>query len=126
VKVARVVSMKPHPNADTLHLAVVDDGSETREIVCGAPNLREGMLGGLALVGATLPAVSKKPLKSATIRGVKSDGMLVSVAELGISEDAAGILELEEGARPGADLSEFLPLEDVVLDLERCGARRWT
>lgn len=118
VKVARVVSMKPHPNADTLHLAVVDDGSGTREIICGAPNLREGMLGGLALVGATLPAVSKKPLKSATIRGIQSDGMLVSVAELGISEDAAGILELEEGARPGADLSEFLPLEDVVLDLE--------
>lgn len=118
VVVARVTGIKPHPNADNLKLAAVDDGCQTMEVVCGAPNLKEGMLSGLALVGATLPAVSNKPLKSAVIRGVKSDGMLVSTAELGMSEDAAGILELETGAAIGADLSDIFPLEDTVLDLE--------
>ena len=118
VVVAAVVEVKTHPNADALHLAVVDDGETLREIVCGAPNVRAGMKSPFAREGAVLPAVSAKPLKKARIRGVESAGMLLSAAELGISDDHTGILELAENAPLGADVHEILPLEDVVLELE--------
>lgn len=118
VVVAKVVEVRSHPNADNLKVAIVDDGSAVREVVCGAPNLRSGMTSALAVPGARLPAVSGKELRRATIRGVESDGMLVSAVELGIGEDASGIMELEDAARVGLDLNELLPLQDVVLDLE--------
>lgn len=118
VVIARVVEVRPHPNADNLQIAAVDDGSGVREVVCGAPNLRAGMTSALALPGAMLPAVSAGRLKKARIRGVESDGMLVSVVELGTGEDASGIIELEDDAPTGLELQEFLPLKDVVLDLE--------
>ncbi|MHB8896958.1 MAG: phenylalanine--tRNA ligase subunit beta [Candidatus Geothermincolia bacterium] len=118
VVVAQVVDVKPHPGADNLMLAVVDDGTSTREVVCGAPNLRPGMKSPLANVGATLPAVMDKPLKKAQIRGVESDGMLLAADELGIGDDHAGIIELSPDAAPGTDVHEVLPLEDVVFELE--------
>ncbi|PKQ28409.1 MAG: phenylalanine--tRNA ligase subunit beta [Candidatus Anoxymicrobium japonicum] len=118
VVVARVVEVKPHQNADNLRIAVVDDGTSVREIVCGAPNLEAGMMSPFAREGAMLPAVSTKPLRKARIRGVESDGMLLSAVELGISDERAGILELPPDTPLGVDLSDILPLEDVVLDLE--------
>ncbi len=118
VVVARVAEVKPHPNADKLLLAVVDDGTVERTVVCGAPNLREGMVSALAVAGARLPEVTSGEFKSATIRGVKSDGMLLSAAELGISDDHSGILELEPGTQAGLDIHDVLPLDDAVLDLE--------
>ncbi len=118
VVVARVNTVKPHPNADKLHVAAVDDGSTLREVVCGAPNLVEGMVSALAVSGATLPAISDKPLRKSKIRGFESDGMLVSAAELGISDDHSGIIELEPGAQVGLDIHDVLPLDDAVLDLE--------
>lgn len=118
VVVASVVEVSPHPNADKLRLAVVDDGSVRRTVVCGAPNLAAGMKSALALPGARLPRVSSSELRKAKIRGVESDGMLVSAAELGISEDHSGIIELEQEAQVGLDVSEVLPVDDAILDLE--------
>ena len=115
---ARVDEVRPHPNADNLLLAMVDDGSAVREIVCGAPNLRAGMRSALAVPGAHLPAVSSRPLKRATIRGVESDGMLVSAAELGMSYEASGIIELEEEVPIGVPVSDVLAVEDTIFDLE--------
>lgn len=118
VVVARVAEVKPHPFADNLRLAIADDGTARRTVVCGAPNLVEGMKSALAVPGARLPEISDKELKKATIRGVESDGMFLSAAELGLSDDHSGILELESVTRVGLDIHEVLPLEDVVLDLE--------
>ncbi len=118
VVVVRVTEVRPHPNADNLRIALVDDGSVKREVVCGAPNLTEGMRSALATPGARLPVVSSKELRRATIRGVDSDGMLVSASELGISDDHSGIIELEPEAQVGLDIHEVLPLDDVILELE--------
>lgn len=118
VVVAQVLEVKKHPGADSLMLAVVDDGAAVREVVCGAPNLSVGMKSPLATVGATLPAVSPKPLKRARIRGVESDGMLLAADELGIGEDHTGIIELPADSPLGTDVHDLLPLEDVVFDLE--------
>ena len=118
VVTGRVVEVRSHPNADNLLLAMVEDGTVVRQVVCGAPNLAAGLKVALALPGARLPAVSSKELRRATIRGVESDGMLVSAAELGISEDASGILEMDPGTPVGVDIHDVLPLEDAVLELE--------
>lgn len=118
VLVCHVIEVRPHPDADNLRLAVVEDGTGTREIVCGAPNLAEGMKAALALPGARLPAVSERELEPATIRGVRSEGMMVSGLELGISDDHSGILELDMNAQVGMDLHEVLPLDDVIFELE--------
>jgi phenylalanyl-tRNA synthetase beta chain len=118
VVVARVTEVAPHPNADSLRIATVEDGTVSRLIVCGAPNLAEGMNSALAVPGATLPAVSAEPLRAVNIRGVDSEGMLLSDAELGISDDHSGIIELGGSAQIGLDIHEVLPLDDVVLDLE--------
>lgn len=118
VIVAQVVDIKPHPNADSLVLAVVDDGTSVREIVCGAPNLFKGMKSPLANVGATLPAVTSKPLKKARIRGIDSEGMLLAADELGMGDDHSGIIELAPEVPLGTDVHEVLPLEDIVFELE--------
>ena len=118
VVAAEVLEVKPHPGADSLMLAVVNDGTSVHEIVCGAPNLRAGMKSPMARVGATLPAVSAKPLKKAKIRGVESVGMLLAGDELGISEDHTGILELAPDTVVGTDVGDLLVLEDVVFELE--------
>lgn len=118
VVVGEVKEVKPHPGADSLMLAVVDDGEEVTEVVCGAPNLRAGMKSPFARVGALLPAVTDKPLKKARIRGVESSGMLLAPDELGLSDDHTAIIELPPEAQVGVDVHEVLPLEDIVLELE--------
>lgn len=118
IVVGRVVQVGPHPNADDLKVVQVEDGTVVREIVCGAPNLREGVKYALAIPGACLPVVSDKELRRADIRGVKSDGMLCSGAELGISEDRSTVVEIEPESEVGMDLHDLLPLQDVILELE--------
>src|SRR5512144_2888049 len=91
VVVARIESVAPHPNADRLRLCTVDAGQRERlSIVCGAPNAAAGMKAPLALVGAKLPGGLE--IKRASVRGVESAGMLCSARELGISDDAAGLM----------------------------------
>ena len=117
VIVGSVTSIRPHPNADKLVLCQVDTGeTEELQIVCGAPNAREGMLAPVATIGATLPV--GLTIKSAKLRGETSQGMLCSEKELGLSGDAAGLMELSTDIPLGAPLSEALGLDDVVFELE--------
>ena len=117
VVVGSVTSIRPHPNADKLVLCQVDTGgTEALQIVCGAPNVREGMLAPVATIGATLPV--GLTIKRAKLRGETSEGMLCSEKELGFSDDAAGLMELSTGIPFGTPLSEALGLDDIVFELE--------
>jgi phenylalanyl-tRNA synthetase beta chain len=123
VVVARVLKVERHPNADRLSLCEVDAGAAGRfNVVCGAPNVKRGMKAALAKVGARLSAGGKSaeappPLQAAEIRGVRSEGMLCSERELGLSDAHGGILALDGAAPVGADLAVYLDLEDTVLDI---------
>ncbi len=127
VVVAKVLKAGRHPNADRLSLCEVDAGDGKHySIVCGASNVRAGMMAAFARVGARLGGVAKEagttldnvtPLEAATIRGVRSEGMLCSERELGFSDEHAGILGLDDDAPLGADLASYLLLEDTVLDI---------
>jgi phenylalanyl-tRNA synthetase beta chain len=115
--VGRVVSCEKHPDADRLSVCAVDVGEAgPRTIVCGAPNVAAGQTVPVALPGATMPGGTT--LGEAKLRGVESSGMILSAAELEIAEESAGILVLDGGAKPGAPLSEALPLAEQVLELE--------
>lgn len=117
VVVARIAQVQSHPNADRLRVCSVDDGSGTPlQIVCGAPNAAEGLVVPLARVGAQLPGGMKiGPVK---MRGVESAGMLCSARELGLSQDHAGLLELDADAPVGEDLRAYLDLDDTVFTLK--------
>ena len=117
VVVGRINSVQKHPKADKLVLCNVDVGSGTgAQIVCGAPNAREGLVAPVALVGAQLP--NGLTIKRAKIRGEESGGMLCSEQELAISDEASGLMELPEPTQIGAPIVEALGLDDVVLELE--------
>jgi phenylalanyl-tRNA synthetase beta chain len=116
-----VDSVSKHPDADRLSVCEVDTGDGRRTIVCGAPNVAAGQMVAVALPGAVLPDGTK--LKKAKLRGVESNGMILSETELEIGEDADGIMVLAEGdeingAGPGAPLAESLPIAQAVLELE--------
>jgi phenylalanyl-tRNA synthetase beta chain len=115
VRVARVLEVLAHPDADRLRLVDVDLGDRTTRVVCGAPNVHDGMLAPFAPAGATLPGGAT--LERRKIRGQVSDGMLCSPRELGLGDDHDGILDLDPDAIPGTDVRELLGLDDVVLDL---------
>jgi phenylalanyl-tRNA synthetase beta chain len=112
----KVISVEPHPDADRLSVCEVDTGDGTRTIVCGAPNVAAGQTVPVALPGATMPGGEK--LGRAKLRGVESEGMILSEAELQIGDDSAGIAVLDDGAAPGSALGEVLPLAEPVLELE--------
>ena len=114
--VGRVLSVERHPDADRLTVCEVDTGDGTRTIVCGAPNVAAGQTVPVALPGALMPGGQK--LGKAVLRGVTSDGMILSEAELELGEDADGIAVLDDGPSPGTALSEVLPLAEPVLELE--------
>src|SRR5882724_3131418 len=116
VVVAQIMDSKPHPNADRLTVCVVDDGSGTkRQIVCGAKNYRVGDKVPLALPGAELTGGLK--IRASKLRGVESEGMLCSAKELGVAEDAAGLLILSPEAKIGTPIRDLFPL-DTILDVE--------
>ncbi len=129
VTVGRVLSVERHPNADRLSLCDVDAGQFGRfRVVCGAPNVHAGMVAPFARVGARLGGLHKAgeaaqsleevpPLQAAEIRGVRSEGMLCSGRELGLSDDHSGILELEGDAPLGGDLASYLDLDETVFDV---------
>jgi phenylalanyl-tRNA synthetase beta chain len=113
----RVLRVDRHPSADRLTVCSVDiGGPEPQAIVCGAPNVAAGQTVAVALPGAVMPDGSV--LGEATLRGVKSSGMILAEDEVGIGEDHAGIMVLLDGARPGAPLSEHLPIADEVIEIE--------
>ncbi len=117
VVVATIESVARHPNADRLSVCSVDaGGTERLQIVCGAPNAAAGMRVPCALEGATLPG--GLAIKRAAMRGVESRGMLCSAKELGLSDDASGLLSLDTFAPNGTDLRAALALDDAVLTLK--------
>ena len=122
--VAQVTAVRPHPHSNKLRLVTLDCGSggggAQEEVVCGAPNVpAPGGLVVLAPLGAELPAKGLK-IEARKVAGIESRGMLCSEAELGLSEDGAGILVLPDGlAAPGTPLSKALPAtQDVIYELD--------
>jgi phenylalanyl-tRNA synthetase beta chain len=117
VVVGRIDAVAPHPDADRLRLCTVDIGAPERlTVVCGAPNAAAGMTVPCALVGAKLPGGLE--IRRAKVRGVESAGMLCSAKELGLSDDAAGLLPLDGSLAPGADLRAALALDDTLITLK--------
>lgn len=114
VYTAEVTAIEPHTGADDLKVCTVSLGGSTEKVVCGAPNVRLGMKVVAALVGASLPGGI---VEARTIRGVESRGMLCSEYELGLGEDASGLMELPNEVDIGELLGEALGLDDQVLDV---------
>ncbi|WP_339781649.1 phenylalanine--tRNA ligase subunit beta [uncultured Marinobacter sp.] len=116
VVVGEVLSVEPHPDADKLRVCQVSDGGQTVQVVCGAPNVRQGLKVPFAVIGAVLPGDFK--IRKAKLRGQPSEGMLCSGSELGLSEDHDGIMELPADAPVGAAVSDYLKLNDVAIDVD--------
>lgn len=133
VLVARVVSCEGHPDADRLHVCKLDDGGVAKnverdengyvQVVCGAPNVREGLLVAWLPPGAAVPesieAGDPFVLEARALRGVVSNGMLASPRELAIGESHEGILEIDsDEAKPGMALADVYELNDTIIDVE--------
>ncbi|MFZ1078786.1 MAG: phenylalanine--tRNA ligase subunit beta [Methylovirgula sp.] len=114
--VAQILEAKPHPNADRLRVCLVDNGGTPVQVVCGAPNARGGLKSVFAAPGAHIPG-KQMTLAKGVIRGVESNGMLVSGAELELSQDHDGILELPEDAPVGAAFAQWAGLDDPVIEI---------
>ncbi len=137
VLVAKVISCEKHPNADKLSLCTIDDGWKAKgvernedgtvQVVCGAPNVRAGLTVAWLPPGSTVPSTFDKDpfvLEARELRGKVSNGMLASPAELAISDDHSGILEItaedvgEDNTKPGTPFKQLYGLDDVVIDVE--------
>jgi phenylalanyl-tRNA synthetase beta chain len=115
-RIAKVLSAVPHPQADKLQVLSVDAGGDLLQVVCGAPNARAGMLGVFGPAGVVVPA-NGMVLKVAAIRGVESNGMMCSIAELELGDDHDGIIELSEDAPVGQVYADWAGLDDPVIDV---------
>lgn len=115
--VGYVETCEKHPDADKLNVTTVDTGTEKLQVVCGAPNCRQGIKGVFAPSGAYVPGLDVT-LKKASIRGVESNGMLCSESELCLSDEHNGIIELPEKAEIGAPAAKVLGLDDPVIEIE--------
>ena len=119
--IGEIVECVEHPDSDHLHICKVNVGDEILQIVCGAPNARKGIKVIVALPGAKLPGGE---IKAGAIRGQESNGMMCSVAELGVEkkflkkEDIEGIAELGEDAIPGEDPIKYLGWDDEIIDFD--------
>lgn len=135
---ARIVECEPMADSDHLHILKVDDGTDTlRQVVCGAPNARVGLVSALALPGCVIEG---HEIKSGKLRGVLSDGMMCSGRELGINEDHSGIIELPDNTKIGSDVlntetvfdagitpnrPDYLAVRGIARDLAACGAGQY-
>lgn len=120
IVVGEVVKREQHPDADKLSLCQVSDGNETFQVICGAPNVREGLKVPFAKIGAVLPLPDGKDLKikKAKLRGVESFGMLCAEAEMGMAESSDGLMELAADAPVGQDIREYLNLNDAIIEVD--------
>ncbi|MCH4873055.1 phenylalanine--tRNA ligase subunit beta [Pseudomonas sp. TMW22091] len=116
VVVGEVLSTEQHPDADKLRVCQVSNGAETFQVVCGAPNVRPGLKIPFAMIGAQLPGDFK--IKKAKLRGVESNGMLCSQAELQVGEGNDGLMELPSDAPVGEDIRVYLALEDASIEVD--------
>lgn len=115
VVVGEVLSTEQHPDADKLRVCQVSNGSETFQVVCGAPNVRPGLKIPFAMIGAQLPGDFK--IKKAKLRGVESNGMLCSETELQVGTDDSGLMELAGDAPVGSDFRAYLGLDDASIEI---------
>ena len=131
---AKIVECKPLAGSDHLHILKVDDGTGTlRQVVCGAPNARVGLISALATPGCIIEG---HEIKSGKLRGVLSDGMMCSGRELGINDDHSGIVELSENTKIGSPVlnteivfdagitpnrPDYLAVRGIARDLSACG-----
>jgi len=111
---ARIESVEDHPESKKLHILKVNNGKELLQVVCGAPNVRVGMVTAFATIGAKIGDIT---IGKAKLAGVESFGMCCSGKELGISDDNSGILDLGE-VEIGVDLKNILPIEDTLIDID--------
>lgn len=129
--VVKVIKVENHPNADNLHICKIDDGGKVKtikrdsdgfvQVVCGAPNVHEGMFAAWLPPGTTLPeSYDKEPLviEARELRGVISHGMLASAKELDLGDSHEGLLEIDENVKPSDDFAEIYELNDYLLDIE--------
>jgi phenylalanyl-tRNA synthetase beta chain len=116
VVVGKVLAKDKHPNADKLAVCVVDDGAKTWNVVCGAPNVAAGQTIAFARIGAVLPGNFK--IEGRKLRGVESQGMICSRAELGLPKDVDGIWVMGEGPALGTDVGSLLGPADDVFEVE--------
>ena len=115
VVVAKILSVEDHPNSKKLHLLKVDAGNKVLDIVCGAPNVREGMKVALATEGG---AVQGHKISVATVAGFTSYGMCCSEAELGISDDNSGIMEIFDDVALGTDIKTIYDIDDIIFEVD--------
>jgi len=113
---ARVTEVVKHPDADKLTVCTVDTGTETIQVVCGAPNVKAGMLTAIAKPGVRLPDGTK--IKKSKVRGIASAGMLCSARELGLNSDHQGLIELDIQGAAGIPLVDALGLRDTVIEVD--------
>lgn len=135
---ARIVECEPMADSDHLHILKVDDGTDTlRQVVCGAPNARVGLISALALPGCVIDG---HEIKAGKLRGVMSNGMMCSARELGIGDDHSGIIELPDDTKIGAPVvqmetvfdagitpnrPDYLAVRGIARDLAACGAGQY-
>ena len=115
VVVAKILSVENHPDSKKLHLLKVDKGDEVVDVVCGAPNVREGMVVALATVGGQIGEITIAPRKLA---GYTSYGMCCSEAELGISDDNSGLWEITDDIALGTDIKDVYDIEDIIFEVD--------
>ncbi|PCI50549.1 MAG: phenylalanine--tRNA ligase subunit beta [Alphaproteobacteria bacterium] len=114
--IAEVLEAAPHPDADKLQVLKVNTGTETLQVVCGAPNARAGLKGAFAPSGATIPSNGMK-LRPTRIRGVESNGMMCSEQELGLGDNHDGIIDLPADAPVGTRFSDYMRMDDPVIEI---------
>ncbi|MBE5739075.1 MAG: phenylalanine--tRNA ligase subunit beta [Clostridiales bacterium] len=112
---ARIESVENHPDSKKLHILKVNTGKEVVQIVCGAPNVREGMVTALATIGAKLGDIT---IGKAKLAGVESYGMCCSGKELDITDDNSGILDLGDDTEIGVDLKDLYPINDTIIEID--------
>ncbi|MCR5672467.1 MAG: phenylalanine--tRNA ligase subunit beta [Lachnospiraceae bacterium] len=115
VVVGLITSCEDHPDSDHLHVLKVDAGDEVYDVVCGAPNARVGIKTAFAKPGGSVCGMEIKPAK---LRGIMSYGMCCSEKEIGISDDHAGIMELDDSYAPGTDIKDIFPIDDVIFEVD--------
>ncbi|MDR0405083.1 MAG: phenylalanine--tRNA ligase subunit beta [Oscillospiraceae bacterium] len=115
VVAAKILSVKNHPNSKKLHLLQVDTGTEVVPCVCGAPNVKEGMIVAFATVSSSVNGAS---IGRANLAGYESCGMCCSEAELGISGESSGIAELNFKGELGTDIKRIIDMDDVVFEVD--------
>lgn len=116
VVVGKVLSVVPHPESKKLKITQVDSGDGILQIVCGAPNVTEGILVPLAKIGGSVKKLPK--LGKVKLVGVESFGMLCSAQELGISDDHSGLLILDGDYEPGTDIKSIIDIDDVIVEID--------